>query len=315
MSNRTFLPVLAIAPLLAFVSTDATAQVIRRITTPPALNDTTVQRPDLPMVVAGNDGQVVSFPDMTGANKSPSLGTAPRATVGALVSEGSEIMTLVSGGYPVRQNRLTGTWERLSSPAISSVAYDREGRLVSSGCGEAAIFRRERNGTTSRYGTKGTGIGQFECPEGVTVDAQGRIYIADLHRVIRVDDLDGRGWVTLGSTGSGANQFLQARKIVVDRKGRIYVADYGNARISRTDDMNGAGWTSISASALGLTAVYGIAVDVYDRLYVADAVGNRIVRVDNLTGANKKTLDLRGTIGGPAAIWVRPPVVNMGAIR
>jgi DNA-binding beta-propeller fold protein YncE len=75
------------------------------------------------------------------------------------------------------------------------------------------------------------------------VDGTGRIYVIDFddRRVVRVNDMTGTGWTTLG--GTGKNQFESPRGIFVDRAGRIYVADF--TRIVRVNDMNGSGWTTL----------------------------------------------------------------------
>ena len=59
-----------------------------------------------------------------------------------------------------------------------------------------------------------------------------RIYVADSqnHRIVRLDDMTGTGWLTLGTQGSGDKQFNEPWGPHVDHKGRIYVADYGNNR-------------------------------------------------------------------------------------
>ncbi len=48
------------------------------------------------------------------------------------------------------------------------------------------------------YGSFGTGVGQFYQPSDVAVDSDRHIYIADPfnHRVARIDDMSGTGWVT-----------------------------------------------------------------------------------------------------------------------
>ena len=72
-----------------------------------------------------------------------------------------------------------------------------------------------------------------------SVDAQGRIYVADLHRVVRMNDITGNGWTALGSDGGGNGQFNYIRGLAVDKKGRIYVSDFFNNRIVRIGDMKG----------------------------------------------------------------------------
>ena len=45
----------------------------------------------------------------------------------------------------------------------------------------------------------------------IAVDAQGRIYVADLHRVVRMNDITGNGWTAFGSHGNGNGQFNDIR--------------------------------------------------------------------------------------------------------
>jgi len=81
-------------------------------------------------------------------------------------------------------------------------------------------------------------------PNDIALDAEGRIYVADqaAGRIVRMDDMDGTGWVTFGTTGSGRGEFKEPSGIAVDAAGRIFVVDSRNARIVRVDDMSGAGW-------------------------------------------------------------------------
>ncbi len=73
----------------------------------------------------------------------------------------------------------------------------------------------------------------------------GQIYVAQTSRIVRVNDMTGTGWTTLGTPGTGVNQFTTLDGIFVDGAGRIYVADFGNSRIVRVNDMTGAGWTTL----------------------------------------------------------------------
>ena len=70
------------------------------------------------------------------------------------------------------------------------------------------------------------------------MDRAGQIYIADSHndRIVRVNDMTGSGWTTLGTAGTGVNQFREPTGIFVDGAGRIYLADFLADRIVRVND-------------------------------------------------------------------------------
>src|SRR2546428_13281576 len=89
--------------------------------------------------------------------------------------------------------------------------------------------------------------------KSVTVDRQGRIYFSDnvKHWIVRMDDMQGTGLVTLGSFGSGTKEFNEPEGLTIDSSGRIYVADETNHRIVRFDDMTGAGWTTLGTYGNG----------------------------------------------------------------
>jgi alkylated DNA repair dioxygenase AlkB len=80
-----------------------------------------------------------------------------------------------------------------------------------------------------------------------------QIYVTDHlnYRIVRMNDMTGAGWTTLGTGGLGANQFLGPQSVLVDGAGRIYVTDRGNNRIVRRNDMTGAGWTTLGTQGTG----------------------------------------------------------------
>jgi sugar lactone lactonase YvrE len=126
-------------------------------------------------------------------------------------------------------------------------------------------------------------------PKTVAFDAQGRIYIADTdnHRVVRINDMSGAGFVSFGSQGSGVGQFNRPEGVAVDALGRIYLTDNENHRIVRINDMSGTGWVTFGSFGGGvgqLNEPHDIAVSAAMRIYVADAGNGRIVRIDDMTG-------------------------------
>ncbi len=144
----------------------------------------------------------------------------------------------------------------------------------------------------------GSGNYQFAWPEGIAIDASGRIYVADSgnNRIVRFDDMTGANWTVLCdnppsscTAGTGTNQFDFPSGIHVAPGGQILVADTYNHRIVGMDDMSGTNWTALGAWGSGANEFMyptGIAADASDNIYVADKDGGRVVSMENMSGTN-----------------------------
>ena len=128
-------------------------------------------------------------------------------------------------------------------------------------------------------GQTGTGDGQFNRAEGVCVDAQDRLYVADSCNH-RIDVLDANGkWLrTYGHAGSGPGEFGYPYDIRVDKAGRQYVCEFGNSRIQVFDAndrllevIGGPG-----AAPGEFACPWSIAFDSHENLYVADSQNHRV---------------------------------------
>ncbi|HZT31299.1 MAG TPA: choice-of-anchor D domain-containing protein [Bryobacteraceae bacterium] len=131
-------------------------------------------------------------------------------------------------------------------------------------------------------------------------------YIADTYnnRIVRIDDILGSNWRTLGTAGAGVNQFSTPSAAALDPAGRIYVSDTGNCRIVRVDNITGKNWTSYGSCGAGMgqfSAPVGLAVDASGRIYVADSGNNRVVRLDDMTGSGWVALGSAGSGAGQFA--------------
>ena len=181
------------------------------------------------------------------------------------------------------------------------------------------------------YGSRGSGVNQFDIKDRsahFAVDSKGRIYIPDTlnDRIIRVDDMTGKGWVTYGTSGKTEGQnsprigkFISPSAVRLDSQGRIYILEQSLTRVVRIDDMTGKNWVALgkpgtnikdwppeSEAQCGQPPARGIystiyhddaAVNVFlyskaldidsqDRIYVSDKCNYRIVRFDDMTGKN-----------------------------
>lgn len=86
----------------------------------------------------------------------------------------------------------------------------------------------------SKFGTTGSGEGQFEGPTSIVTDFQERFWIADTgnNRIVKVNKLG--AWLDeLGEEGSGSGQFDEPHGIAPAAGQKLYVVDSGNDRVER----------------------------------------------------------------------------------
>lgn len=121
-------------------------------------------------------------------------------------------------------------------PLFGGMARDGSaGRVYVSETMADQIWSIDAGAGVTKWGSRGTGTGQFDQPSAVDVDAAGNIYVCDTgnHRVQVLNSSGGyvRSWGTMG-TGNG--QFMYPAGIAVDTvNSLVYVVDTGNARIQK----------------------------------------------------------------------------------
>ncbi len=103
----------------------------------------------------------------------------------------------------------------------------------------------------TKWGTEGTGDGQFDHPKSVAVDDDGYVYVADSgNKRIQKFDSNGNFITKWGSNGTGDGQFIDLNDVAVDTNGNIYVAENHWSSVSPNDmriqkfDSNGVFITS-----------------------------------------------------------------------
>jgi ABC-type Fe3+ transport system permease subunit/sugar lactone lactonase YvrE len=139
-------------------------------------------------------------------------------------------------------------------------------------------------------GHTGTDNGEFDRPEGICVDAQDRIYVADScnHR-IQVFSPDGKWLRSYGRAGTGPGEFSYPYDIRVDKEGRQYVCEFGGSRIQvfDADDhpleiIGGPG-----ADPGQFANPWSMAFDSQENLYVADSQNHRVQKFIRRKDADK----------------------------
>ncbi|MGD0176101.1 MAG: hypothetical protein ABSC50_04665 [Candidatus Bathyarchaeia archaeon] len=138
-----------------------------------------------------------------------------------------------------------------------------------------------------KWGSSGSGNGQFNEPYGLAVDSAGNVYVTDIGND-RVEKFTSTGaflnwW---GSLGSGNGQFSSPKGVAVDSAGNVYVTDVDNDRV---EEFAGTGtfitkWGSGPSPGNGqFNHPGGVAVDSAGNVYVADRFNNRVELFGDLT--------------------------------
>lgn len=132
------------------------------------------------------------------------------------------------------------------------------------------------------FGRYGSAPGEFNRPEGVTVDEQNRLYVADScnHRVQVFAD-DGHWLASLGQAGSGLGALSYPYDVAVDRAGNLFVCEFGNSRIQIFDALHRPREIIGRAGAAPgeFNNPWSIALDSQGNLYVADAGNHRVQKL------------------------------------
>lgn len=182
-----------------------------------------------------------------------------------------------------------------------------------------------------QFGQDGSDPGQFRRPQGIAVDSQGRIYVADTenHRIQVFDPSTFKltqkkpsfvwGGRCLLRTGEGCRdpdgggplapgdgQFDGPTDIVVDAAGNVYVVDSGNHRIQKFDATGKflGKWGTRGSGDGQFETPIGIALDSSGKIaYVADKGNHRIQRFD-ISGPTVRFLSKWGS---ECNLTVTPP--------
>jgi streptogramin lyase len=181
-------------------------------------------------------------------------------------------------------------------------------KMVNGAAAEAVLGQPDF--TTNSSGTSSIKMAR---PYGITVDAGGRLWVADLsnNRVLRFDNAStivsgsaanrvlGQADFATGTVNTGgisASTMSAPIGVYVDAAGRLWVAERDNKRILRFDNAAGKssgdpadgvlGEPNFTTIAGGLTAslvtrAYGITGDASGRVWVSDRDNNRVLRFDS----------------------------------
>ncbi|TKJ28100.1 MAG: hypothetical protein CEE40_12455 [Chloroflexi bacterium B3_Chlor] len=155
-------------------------------------------------------------------------------------------------------------------------------------------------------GRRGSGDGEFISPQGLALDAQGNLYVADMGNArVQVFDSEGNHLMTIGDP-----RFMGPRYVAVDDGGRIYVTD-ASERVhvfnSRGDPLQSFGQAGSLPSQF--SGIADLVADAGGELYVVDSGNNRVQKFSLLSGL----LFTFGDQGEPVELLSHPEGVALDA--
>ena len=170
----------------------------------------------------------------------------------------------------------------------------------------------------------GTGVSPLSAPQGVAIDAEGNLYVADstLNAVLEfplsaaTGTYSSTGTVVAGAggAGSGASQLSGPDAVALDGHGNLFVSDAGNDRVVEYT-LTGPGTYSATGTTVAgvggdgsganqLNYPNALALDSKGDLFISDEDNSRVLEytLNNVSGAYSATGTTQASVGGPVAL-------------
>jgi DNA-binding beta-propeller fold protein YncE len=203
------------------------------------------------------------------------------ATIWAFGGSGSRSWSKISGTLPPGMDlsaitgKIAGT---PTTPGTYNFTVQVADGNVTATKDLSITIQNEAYDFVTKWGSSGSGDGQFNQSIGIRVDSSGNVYVSDGNHRIQKFTSDGTFVTKWGSYGSGNGQFNAPYDIAVDSSGNVYVADTYNSRIQKflSDGTYVAQWGSNGSGDGQFNYPTGIAVDSSGNVYVADVYNNRV---------------------------------------
>ena len=216
-----------------------------------------------------------------------------------------------------KPNKVINAGGRMGEPY--GIVFSKDGMWVVTDYSNHCVWIFDKEDQLVRkFGSGGTGNGEFCSPHGIVFHANSYLYVTDYgnHRVQKFD-INGTYLLQFGTKGS-ANGQLQSPVGIVLHNDKLYVAEWGNHRIS-VFQLDGQFSHIIGSGQLKYP--WYIAVSTNDQLLVSD-YGHDCISIFTLDGNYVRKIDSKGTtfLNGPIGIatdiygFILVTIYNMNSV-
>lgn len=169
---------------------------------------------------------------------------------------------------------------------VTDVVQDRRGHVLAGQYGQIdQIQEFDASGQfLRRWGRQGSDLKSFARPQGLLVDDQGLLWIADAcnHRILtfQLDGPEPELVRHFGTAGSQPGQLQYPYGIGFDRDGTLLVAEYGNHRVQRFS-IEGESlemWGRPGNEPGEFSSPWALAIDSHGATHVLDTLNHRVQR-------------------------------------
>jgi len=210
------------------------------------------------------------------------------------ISEGLK-QVLMKGLGEKPENRFSSAKEMLS--ALTSLEMIHMHKPVIENTPVPSLKQAVKYIFSKKWGTAGTGYGQFYSPKGINTDLQGYIYVLDPdNKSVQKFDSDGNVQFRLHLDDYDSVELDLSPGIAIDSASMIYIVDTGNDMVKKFDSSGKflLKWGGFGTDNGQFHSPCGIAIDSSDRIYVADTRNHR-VQIFDCQGNFIMTFGLYGT--------------------
>jgi len=162
------------------------------------------------------------------------------------------------------------------------VAVDTQGKVYVTENNRVQKFDNNGNFLT-KWGTQGTGDGQFTRIQGIAIDRQNSVYLVDVdNNVVQKFNENGKFLIKWGEKGSGEGQFMNPVAVAIDTQGNILVADGQTGQLQKFDS-NGKFLSQVFLGAVDgmVIGAAALAVGNEGQIYIGEYARGRVVVFDS----------------------------------